>query len=424
MRIRMGALLSLLCVLLLSSCGTTLRKKNLEEIRQLSLYTGIAKHESRTDALVIVLLLSDADQAMYDYSVADPGGRFGFLVQPGDYRLFAYSDLDADFMWDAGEPWAMSDDLAVATDDPSGVPLNILTIGGPRDDAPPLDVNLALKELPTAEEIRTAALGRVVSMDDPMLGPEPGLQSLWQPIEFIKAKRAGFFFLEPYDPSKIAVVFINGIGGSPAEFRTIVSRLDRERFQPVFLAYPSGLPIELNSWLFKSLLVELRARNRNTTVGPSIVVAHSMGGLFARSMLNRAIGAGSRYPLAFISISTPWLGHDSSSEKGSQILGVPVWADLVPGSSFLESVFAEPLPEDLHYYLLFSYSGESTLVRGSDDGTVTIPSMLAYPAQDQARMIYGLAESHASILESEKTISLLLDILDREAERARVAPAD
>jgi hypothetical protein len=141
-------------------------------------------------------------------------------------------------------------------------------------------------------------------------------------------------------------------------------------------------------------------------------------------MFNRMMNAGTRYPLAFVSISTPWLGHEASSERGARLLGVPVWADLVPGSSFLDSLFETPLPDDLHYYLLFSYSGESALVSGSDDGTVTIPSMLAYPAQDQARMIYGFAESHAGILESEKAISLLLEILDREAARAKVPPAD
>lgn len=164
------------------------------------------------------------------------------------------------------------------------------------------------------------------------------------------------------------------------------------------------------------LAVEIRARRQ---VGDTIVIAHSMGGLVARAMINRLVRAGGPRPLAFISISTPWGGHDASSERGARIAAVPVWADLVPGSAFLSGLRDPPLPDDLHYYLLFGYSGESAMVRGSDDGTVTIPSMLAYTAQDQAREVRGFAESHTSILESEKAIETINRILDEEAARAR-----
>lgn len=405
------------CFLLLAGCGTSSRRKGLQELQALGVYAGVVTHRGSTDSLAIVVLLDEKSGEMIAYSVADPSGRFEIPVSPGDYRLLVWVDLDADFQWDEDEPWAMSDAPAVdVRQSPGDGGRNAITVGARSTAAPPARIDLTYRELPTAEEIRRAALGRVVKADDPMLGPDVGLTSLWQPIEFLKGKNAGVFLLEEFDLAKIPVVMINGIGGSPSEMRAIADRLDRERFQPVFVTYPSGLPIELNGWWLFRLSNEIRARQG--FAGDTIFVAHSMGGLVARSTINRLAAAGSPIPLAFISISTPWGGHESSSERGARLAAVPVWADLVPGSTFLRGLYERPLPEELHYYLLFSFSGESALVKGSDDGTVTIPSMLAYEAQDQSRGTFGFAESHTSILQSEKAITTILRILDEESARA------
>lgn len=409
----------MLCVALVGACGTVGRKKGLEELQSFGRYAGVVTHEETPDSLAIVALLDSASKAMVAYSVADPAGHFDIPARRGEYHLLAYIDLDSDFQWDEGEPWALDSTPAIdMTGQPEGEATNTIAIPTAVSGRPPVNVDLALQELPKGDDIRKAALGRVVSKDDPILGPDVGLTSLWHPVDFLKAKNAGVFLLEEFDPAKIPVILINGIGGSPSELMTIAERLDRTRFQPVFLTYPSGLPIELNGWWLYRLSVEIRARRGY--VGDTIYIAHSMGGLVARSMINRLIAAGGPRPAAFISISTPWSGHSASSAHGARVAAVPVWADLVPGSPFLKALFERPLPDNLHYYLLFSYSGSSAMVRGSDDGTVSIPSMLAYPAQDQARMTYGFAESHTSILKSEKTIATILKILDEEARRAKV----
>jgi pimeloyl-ACP methyl ester carboxylesterase len=408
------------CCILLCACGTTGRKKGLEELKALALYAGVVTHESPASSLIVVVLLDAADDSTVNFSVADSRGRFDILGKPGDYRFLAYVDLDADFQWDEGEPWALSATPAIdISDRPEDGGANAITIAGSAAGAPPVNVDLSAQELPKGEEIREAALGRVVAIDDPRLGPDVGLTSLWHPVDFLKGKNAGVFLLEEFDPSRIPVILVNGIGGSPSELRTIAESLDRERFQPVFLTYPSGLSIELNGWWLSRLAVEIRARRKYD--GDTIVIAHSMGGLVARTMINRLVRAAGHSPMTFISISTPWGGHESSSERGARMAAVPVWADLVPQSAFLASLYDQPLPDDLHYYLLFGFSGESALVRGSDDGTVTIPSMLDYRAQDQARKTFGFAESHTSILESEKAIATILAILDEEAARARTA---
>lgn len=404
------------CVLLVSACGTTARKKGLEQLKSRALYSGVATHDGASEALVVVVLL-DARDEIAGYSVADPAGRFDILVAPGEYRLLAYADLDADFQWDEGEPWAIGASPAVdVSERPDEVALNTIAVDS-SNGAPPTKIDLAHHELPTGEEIWEAALGRLVSIDDPILGSETGLSSLWHPVDFLKAKNAGVFLVDEFDPAKIVVVFVNGIGGSPSELRTVAERLDHARFQAVFITYPSGLPVEFNGWFMYRLAVELRARRGYD--GETIFVAHSMGGLVARSMINRLVRAGGHLPLAFISISTPWGGHDASSERGSRIAAVPVWADLVPESSFIHDLYEQPLPDDLHYYLLFGYSGESALVRGSDDGIVSISSMLDYRAQDQARKTWGFAETHTSILESDKAIGTVMQILDEEAARVR-----
>lgn len=409
-----------LCGLMLGACGTSGRKKGLVELQSFGVYSGIVKHEGSPNALVLVTLLDAANGSAARYGVVDAAGRFEIFAKRGDYRVLSFVDTDSDFRLDEGEPWAITSAAAVEGAGQDDVaPLNTLSIPSSAAAATaPVQIDLSEQALPTAEDIRKAALGRIVKPDDPHFSPEAGIQSLWHPVDYLKAKKAGVFLLEEFDPARIPVIFVNGIGGSPSELMPIASRLDKTRFQPIFITYPSGLSIEFNGWWLYRTAVEIRARRGN--LGDTIIIAHSMGGLIARSMLNRVVASGGHAPLAFISISTPWGGHAASSEHGSRVAAVPVWADLVPGSPFLSSLYKQPLPDDLHYYLFFSYSGSGRMVRGSDDGTVTIPSMLTYEAQDQSRWTYGFAESHTSIVKSEKVIAAVMKILDEESKRARV----
>ena len=48
------------------------------------------------------------------------------------------------------------------------------------------------------------------------------------------------FFLEPYNPDKIPILFIHGAGGNPAEWASIIDTLGRQRFSVLKLYIPTG----------------------------------------------------------------------------------------------------------------------------------------------------------------------------------------
>jgi hypothetical protein len=116
-------------------------------------------------------------------------------------------------------------------------------------------------------------VGEIVSLDDPRLSQATAEAGMWKFYDFLIAGRAGIYFLEPYDPKRIPVLFVHGINGTPRNFTTLIAKLDRSRFQPWVVYYPSGARLDmLVTWL-NELYTRLELSLRFKT---AVVVAHSM----------------------------------------------------------------------------------------------------------------------------------------------------
>jgi pimeloyl-ACP methyl ester carboxylesterase len=256
-----------------------------------------------------------------------------------------------------------------------------------------------------------ARQGEVVTLDDARFDPKNAKRGLWRPMDFMIHVGAGIYFLDPYDPDRVPVLFVHGINGHPREFTTLVEQLDRSRFQPWVFFYPSGIHLDGLGRVLANLMRDLRARHGFEEV---VVVAHSMGGLVARAGILE-YGAMSSHPTIrlFVSISTPWAGHAAAQAGVDRAPRVAYsWFDIAPGSDFLLGLFLHDdgrprrLPSDLAHHLLFGF------VHGKgDDGVVSVDSQLRWEAQQQARRLYGLAYDHAGILRAAETSSLLAEIL-------------
>ncbi len=105
-------------------------------------------------------------------------------------------------------------------------------------------------------------------------------------------EETGLYFVTPYDPEKIPVVFVHGLVSSPDAFKNIVNELVpepwfREKYQIWLYNYPTGNPWIYSSMMFREKLREACAYAR--TKGPDanldrmVIVSHSMGGLISRS---------------------------------------------------------------------------------------------------------------------------------------------
>ena len=235
----------------------------------------------------------------------------------------------------------------------------------------------------------------------------------WELLRFSLEIGPGLYLLAPYDRSKIPVLFVHGINGSPLDWRSVIQNLDRSRFQALVLSYASGLPLHANAEYLYNAVTQLRHKHGFDNL---YLVAHSMGGLVSQGFIDRYRKSGGRYLKVFVSISTPWAGHAAAGlALDFAPAVVPVWRDMAPASKYLAAVRQSRLPAGVPYHLLFSYRGGGFPSSTANDGSVTVASQLDPAAQDRALRIYGFDTGHTGMLSDQAAIRLVNKML-REAQ--------
>ena len=390
------------CALLLAGCGQLLQLRSdiLEGKNSIAWFRGTVESPNCADCPMIIVALADVSgKRVQSYRVYENPGNF-VLAAPVDSRyILAFNDLNGDFEYQPDEPAAWHElkaheGIAHRRD-------NIqLFMRQPGESIP------GTLQIGNLFALRGAALGLIgvqlgsdTTLDSPLFDPDIAGLGMWQPIRFMKAGYAGIYFLEPYTAQKTPVLFLHGIGGSPRDFASMINTLDRKKFQPWVLYYPSGLELPAMGGGVLGLLSALHLRYRFDNLH---LVAHSMGGLVARGYLAACEEAENcEYVRSFTSISSPF-GGDSAAQSGVDYSPVvmPVWKSLAPGSRFLQRLFAKPMPNGAPHYMLFGYRNSSRVRSGSSDGTVRLSSLLRPEAQKQAAAMFGYDEDHESILES------------------------
>lgn len=102
------------------------------------------------------------------------------------------------------------------------------------------------------------------------------------------AENARLARLQPYDPKKIPILCIHGLGDSQATWVPMIEALRgdatiRQNYQIWFFSYPTGYPYPLMAAVLRSKLDAIRS------VYPDhkrmVVIGHSMGGMIARELI-------------------------------------------------------------------------------------------------------------------------------------------
>jgi pimeloyl-ACP methyl ester carboxylesterase len=372
---------------------------------------GLVTDPSRDEPLAILALSQQyAHNEVVGWRMV-PGavGYYTVLLPEGDYDLLVVADLNRDGVFGGEE---------VVGRTAPGAPLAVSrarSSDGYFVDGPTLRLDYAhpsVVELPVP--LKVAVNDHIVSsLDDEIFDPGYGVMGLYNPSKFLEHTQGYFFGLEPFDDKKTQVLFIHGAGGTPRDWKYLVDGIDRSRFQPWFFYYPSGLPLDRTGAILANAIQRLAATSR-FKLERLVIVAHSMGGLVARSALNRlSVPHKPAYLELFVSLSTPYGGHDAANaavERAPEV--VPSWYDLAPGSPYLSALSATPLPPDLPFFLLFGYGNPGRVHVGpSSDGVVTLRSELDLPVQLQATRSYGFDTSHMGILESARVRDLFNELI-------------
>lgn len=384
--------LVLLACLSLAGCYRmqTLRRQVAKLGRFVEVEGRVTRPEGATGTLVVELLhvaRSDAaPDAIVERAVLVEAGEFRFVVRPSRrYVLVAFVDTDGDLELDAGERWT--------TPRPwSGQP--VLLEPNETAEMPARNVSLS----------RAYDLGTVVHLDEPRFAEASGEYGIWQPLRWPQRYPMGVFFTEPFDPARVPVLFVYGIGGFPRQLDPFVGRLDPSRYQAWFVNYPTGLPIaQVAAWLRRAL-DELHARLDFSRL---CLVAHSMGGLVARELWGSFDGDG--YARGLTTIATPFGGLGSAAFGVSWSPAVaPAWRDLAPGSELLTHLFDRPGPIEAQRDLIFLFEPGDT-----GDGVVPLESQLRMEAQREAQRRAGFPVGHAEALASAEVWAQVASGLDR-----------
>jgi pimeloyl-ACP methyl ester carboxylesterase len=356
---------------------------------------------------VIVAAVQDTNQGprVLNYEVLISAGPYNLILPPGKFRVVAFEDLNHDFVRQDDEPvGGLTGVELVGGKSLIGIDVELGEDGA---DHPPIDLSDSADN-PLLESFRQT-IGDVVSLDEKRFSRKSGVAGAWRPVTALSRDQMGVFLLAPYDPCKVPVLFVHGMEGSPQDLRPIIEALDREKYQPWFLAYPSGLRLRFVGVYLAEAIRELGVRHKPYRMH---VVAHSMGGLIARSFINQNVALGRRELIrTFITISTPFNGH-AGAQRGvrSSPVVAPAWIDLVPNSAFIQHLYQAPLPDYVDHHIFFGFK---SIDGPSGDGVVMLSSVLDPRAQFGARGVYGYDETHATILQSEEVIMRVVEILQR-----------
>lgn len=436
-KLRLGTLF-LVLLAATPGCGFLELSENLKVIDQAGQVNIYVDPDRFGDHPVIAALVresADMSVTVETFGVVPHHAPLTLLAEPGEYLLVAVQDLNGNQKHDAGEPYALY-----------GEPTPIELWDGRVIDR--IDLKLTVSVLPdhwqprdmqdrgVTLNPRLAEFGQVVSLDDPRFEREIARMGMWQPADFIQANHPGLFMIEAYDPDKTPVLFVHGIGGSPRHFATVIEQMDRDRFQPWVLYYPSALRLELLGGYLQIALDRMRSAHRFDRV---YLVSHSMGGLVAWAGVRAHLrSVETPYIELLVTIHSPLGGMQSAAagvDKAPVVM--PSWIDLDPRSEFVASIYEAALPETLPYFLIYGVGeneafplplpeamlDESLITFDGQeitDETVTLDSQLHRPAVARAQSIYGDRATHMGTLTTPQTIDTLNQIL---ADRADAADA-
>jgi len=103
-----------------------------------------------------------------------------------------------------------------------------------------------------------------------------------------RMEKTGLYFLEPYDPSRIPVVFVHGLMSSPFTWVKTINGLQqdpevRKRYQPWVFGYATGNPILYSALRLRQELAKVDQVYPNHL--PYVLVGHSMGGMLTHAQV-------------------------------------------------------------------------------------------------------------------------------------------
>jgi hypothetical protein len=224
----------------------------------------------------------DGKQQIVKLNIVDQTEGFYIFMAPiGEYRIVAFEDANTNLSYDTGEyfgAFGQPDRISIASlKARENLHIEVSRTSGFPDGFPTDASKLSL-----VSSVKNVSTETIITLGDDKFSQEWADIGFWQPVIFLKEAGAGIYFLEPYDPKKIPILFLHGAAGTPRNFQYLAEKIDRDRYQPWFYHYPSGIQLEKISRFLNNLITTLHDDYQFKQL---YMTAHSMGGLVSRSLI-------------------------------------------------------------------------------------------------------------------------------------------
>jgi pimeloyl-ACP methyl ester carboxylesterase len=341
-------------------------------------------------------------------------GIFSLLLPPGEYQLFAFSDDDKNAIFDANECCGTyNEGKFINLPEPTneirgGYDIHLSRVFT-------IDKKISIQLPPTFKNSMSNYYppGSIRSLDDTLFSDDIVKKGIYSPAEFHSISGNYFYALRERDEKKIPILFVHGYGGSPRDFRYLISQIDSTKYDFWFFYYPSGQRLNFSSSaLYEIFFSGKISKNKNNKM---IIIAHSMGGLVARQALN-AYCKSDRHDIMvkYLSMCTPYGGDDQAKNGLRQAPEIiSSWKDVANESDFLTSIYRSPLSKKVSFYLFFGFKDESIVKKDENsDGTIILRSQLFPAIQKEAIIVRGFNETHVSILNSKDVADNISELIE------------
>lgn len=378
--------------------------------------TVSSKKKVKGDLYVVAVKEPDAPnipRMVLNFNKLEMLGFFGFIVPVGSVSVFAFEDMNGNKKHDPGEQFGTYKNGNPVFLDNGRILYRVdFDIESSAEVFPKFEKMSIEKEVKSSYVMKKPEPGTKVKIDHYYFDPGFGALGMWRPLELSSLQGPSIFFLDEYDENKTPVLFIHGISGTPDDFKYFCENIDRNRYHVMFFQYPSGFRLD---GVVAALDYDVSYIVSKYGMKKIIVVAHSMGGLIARTFIQRFHNSkGNSLIKKFVSISSPYGGHDLASfgVRNETKSFVPVWIDMVPGSDFQKRMSKTPL--NVPFYLFYGNRPHNSEKDGDGDGTVSIKSMLDGNVAKDAIEVFQFSEDHMSILNSEKVFGKLMEVFEKQ----------
>lgn len=254
--------------------------------------------------------------------------------------------------------------------------------------------------------------GKYITLKSHIFSAKSMMTGIMRPEKFASVYGVSIFLTGPHQQGRMPVVLVHGHSHGPRPFEKLVQSLDRERFEPWIVLYPSGQILKWTVSMFRDSLAD---QCQSQGVSEVAVLGYSLGGIVTRKALGVQLD-GVQMPSVplYVGVAPAYGGIKGNLGIEKPSFSPPSWDDIEADSPFVEDLFEDPLPEETSMHIIYGVLEEGLdRIPGPDDGALSEESLARPEAVAEAHSVTVLdGVEHGDIISHPRTLETVNALLD------------